>query len=292
MDPAGEGIRSSELGLCGEPMKPFNLPKRDALPANEEQMSRTAKKPAANDLRSYLQRSGLGNQAPGKEPERNGSAPAKHANGNAAAAHVLNSLDAVLDHLQLLAEQNAPRAVLVMAAGPEIDASREAIVIARALLPEERLRVLVDLTRGPNAVSDELGLPRAPGFAELAAGTVGFHEIVHVDEETALQVIAPGGPAVWPNSGSGSKRLARIFEALAQAYDVIVLHADRGTALSLRPILAGRLHRIVAVFARGESRGSESGLLELAVFGCPVLPYAQSATERRRSFLGRAARWA
>jgi Mrp family chromosome partitioning ATPase len=273
-------------------MKPFNLPKRDTLPANEEQMAPAAIRPAANDLRSYLQRSGLGNQAPGKEPERNGSAPAKHANGSAAAAHALTSLHAVLDHLQLLAEQDAPRAVLVMASGPEIDASREAIAIARALLPNERLRVLVDLARGPKAVSEELALPRAPGFAELAAGDASFDDIVHVDEETPLQVIASGGRTVWLNSGSGSKRLARIFEALAQAYDVIVLHADRGTALMLRPILAGRLHRIVAVLARGESKGSESSLLELAVFGCPVLAYAQGESERRRSLLGRAARWA
>ena len=118
--PRRRGHSVFRIGLRGEPMKPFNLPKRDALPANEEQMPRTAEKPAANDLRSYLQRSGLGNQAPGKEPERNGSAPAKHANGSAAAAHALNSLDAVLDHLQLLAEQDAPRAVLVMAAGPEL----------------------------------------------------------------------------------------------------------------------------------------------------------------------------
>jgi Mrp family chromosome partitioning ATPase len=274
-------------------MKPSNLPKQEPLPANEEQMSPTGFRPAANDLRSYLQqRSGLGSQAPGKEPEHNGSAPAKHVNGIAAASPGLTSLDAVLDHLQLLAEPDAPRAVLVMASGPEIDASREAVAIARALLPHERLRVLVDLARGPKAVSDELGLPRAPGFAELAAGTAAFDDIVQVDEETPLQVIPPGGPAVWPNSGTGSKRLARIFEALTQAYDVIVLHADRSTALMLRPILAGRLQRIVAVLARGQSKGSESGLLELAVFGCPVLACAQGETERRRSFLGRAARWA
>ena len=66
-------------------MKPFSLPKRDPLPANEEQMSPTALRPAPNDLRSYLQqRSALGSQAPAKEPEPNGSAPPKHANGNAA----------------------------------------------------------------------------------------------------------------------------------------------------------------------------------------------------------------
>ena len=275
-------------------MKPFSLPKRDPLPANEEQMSPAALRPAPNDLRSYLQqRSALGSQAPAKEPEPSGSVPPpKHANGSAAATPALISLDAVLDHLQRLAEGDAPRAVLVMAAGPEIDASREAIAIARALLPHARLKVLVDLARGPNAVSDELGLPRTPGFAELAAGTAGFDDIVHVDEETPLQVIPRGGLAVWPNSGTGSKRLARIFEALAQAYDVIVLHADRGTALMLRPILAGRLQRIVAVLACEQSKGSDSGLLELAVFGCPVLAYAQGESERRRSFLERAARWA
>jgi hypothetical protein len=60
----------------------------------------------------------------------------------------------------------------------------------------------------------------------------------------------------------------------------------------LRPILAGRLHRIVAVLARGQVKGSESSLLELAVFGCPVLAYTQGETERRRSFFGKAARWA
>ena len=268
-------------------MKPFSLPKRDPLPANEEQMSPAALRPAPNDLRSYLQqRSALGSQAPAKEPEPSGSVPPpKHANGSAAPTQALTSLDAVLDHLQ-------PRAVLVMASSPEIDASREAIAVARALLPHARLKVLVDLARGPNAVSDELGLPRTPGFAELAAGTAGFDDIVHVDEETLLQVIPPGGLAVWPNSGTGSKRLARIFEALAQAYDVIVLHADRGTALMLRPILAGRLQRIVAVLACEQSKGSDSGLLELAVFGCPVLAYAQGESERRRSFLERAARWA
>src|SRR5262245_41350345 len=274
-------------------MKPFSLPKRPPLPANEEHVSPAAVRPAANDLRSYLQqRSGLSSQTPGTAQEQNGSTPGKHANDSATAAPAFRTLNAALGHLKILVEQDAPRAVLVMAAGPEIDASREAVAIARALLPHERLRVLVDLTRGPNSVSEELALPRAPGFAELASGDASFDDIVHVDEETPLQVITSGGPTVWLNSGSGSKRLARIFEALAQADDVIVLHADRGTALMLRPVLAGRLHRIVAVLARGASTGSESGLLELAVFGCPVLAYVQGEGERHRSLFAKAAQWA
>ncbi len=263
-------------------MKPFALPKRESLSANEEPMTRAGDKPAPNDLRSYLQR----------RPEHNGSAQANHANGSIGVGPTLRSLDEVLDHLNLRAEEDAPRAVLVMAAGSEVDASREAIHIARALLADERLRVLVDLTRGTVAVSGHLRLPREPGFAELAAGRVGFDNVVHVDEETPLQVIPAGNSTIWPNSGSGNKRLVRIFEALAQAYAVIVLHADRSTALRLRPILAGRLQRIVAVLAHGEGKEGGSSLLELALFGCPVLLYEQNAAEPGRSFAGRVARWA
>src|SRR5262249_3912309 len=155
----------------------------------------------------------------------------------------------------------------------DIDASHFAVDIARALLANERLRVLVDLTRGAGAVSDHFGFPGAPGFAELAAGTAGFDDVVQVDEATRLQLIPAGRTTASLSSGGGNKRLARIFEALAQAYDVVVLHADRGTALTLRPILAGRLQRIVAVLARGQSQSGGSSLLQLAIFGCPVVPY-------------------
>jgi Mrp family chromosome partitioning ATPase len=274
-------------------MKPFALPRRESPSANEEQMARASERPPVNDLRSYLQRRpGLGSQPLGTEPEHNGKASAKHGNATAGVGPTLKSLDEVLDHLRVRAEEKAPHAVLVMAARAEIDASREAIHLARALLAEERLRVLIDLTRGAAAVSGHLRLPRTPGFAELAAGRAGFDDVVHVDEETPLQVIPAGSSTAWPNPATGNKRLARIFEALEQAYNVIVLHADRSTALTLRPILAGRLQRIVAVLARGEGKSGGSSLLELAVFGCPVLLYEQNGTDPRRSLVGRVARWA
>jgi Mrp family chromosome partitioning ATPase len=274
-------------------MKPFALPKRQSPSANTEPLTRADDRPAPNDLRSYLQRRpALISGTLGFEPEHNGLVPAKPANGSIGVGPTLRSLDEVLVHLGAKAEVDAPRAVLVMAAGSEIDASREAIHIARALLADERLRVLVDLTRGAVAVSGHLRLPREPGFAELAAGRAGFDDVVHVDEATSLQVISAGNASVWPDSGTGNKRLARIFEALGQAYTVIVLHADRSTALMLRSILAGRLQKIVAVLARAEGKSAGSSLLELAVFGCPVLLYEQNGAEPRRSFAGRVAQWA
>ena len=85
------------------------------------------------------------------------------------------------------------------------------------------------------------------------------------------------------------ERLALIFEALAQVYHFMVLHADRETAFNYQPVLAGRLRTVLAVLASGEgkSRRAEPALAELAGFGCTVMLHEQSA--ERRWFLRRSA---
>jgi Mrp family chromosome partitioning ATPase len=95
-------------------------------------------------------------------------------------------------------------------------------------------------------------------------------------------VISAGNPTV--RTEKGSERLARIFEALAQTYDFIVLHADRVTARTLESVLAGRLHSVVAVLAPGEGKSSATSLAALTAFGCPILPYEQTAKRRKFSW--------
>jgi Mrp family chromosome partitioning ATPase len=262
-------------------MKPFALPKPDALPANEEKMPGRAERAAPNDLRSYLQRRPvLLSRDLAKEPGRDAPAPPKPA--QVRIGPVLKSLDAVLHHVSVRATEDTTRAVLVIAARPEIDASGEAIHLARAQASHWQRGVLVDLTHGGTLVADPLGLPHAPGFAELAAGRASFDKIIHVDDETPLQVIPAGNPTV--RTEKGNERLARIFEALAQTYDFIVLHADRVTARTLESVLAGRLHSVVAVLAPGEGKSSATSLAALTAFGCPILPYEQTAKRRKFSW--------
>jgi hypothetical protein len=277
MVPAGEG-----LGLpkepAGEPMKPFDLPKRGALAANEIMPGHVAGG-AANDLRSYLQRSVvLRSRALAEASRRSEPIAPVLANGNA--KPTLNSIDEILAHLRAEPAPDAPRAILVIAARPEIDATHEALRIARALSGEQRLCVLVDLTHGAAALSAKLGIPRAPGLAELADGRVSFDEIVHVDKETPLQVIPAGEAAA--KQETKPERLARIFEALAQVYHFMVLHADRETAFNYQPVLAGRLRTVLALLASGEGKSSRAGtaLAELAGFGCTVMLREQSAERR------------
>ncbi len=264
----------------------------------EEQCSNSSPPPtrregeagAPNDLRSYLQqrRATLRARETAKEPRRQEHAPAAQSQGRI--GPVLKSIDAVLNHIRLRSAGNAVGAVLVVAGKREIDATPEAIRIARSLLSREQRGVLVDLARGAAAVSGRLGLPRAPGFADLAAGRVGFEDVVHVDDETLLQVIPAGNPTVG-TEGSSSLRLTGIFAALAQAYDFVVMHIDRDTAAKIQSPLEGRVGVVVAVLAAGAAANS-GALADLTAFGCPVLRHEQGAGERlsRRSGLfGRAA---
>jgi hypothetical protein len=93
--------------------------------------------------------------------------------------------------------------------------------------------------------------------------------------------------------GYETGRVASIFEALAQAYDCVLLHADPETAAWLKPALDGRLQMIVAVQAAGASGRSEARRLdELSEFGCQVMPFEQADGGQRPArpgLLGRAA---
>ena len=245
---------------------------------------------APNDLRSYLQRrAALQNRDPAKHAWRRETATSRV---KGPVGPVLKSLDAVFNHIRARSAGPTSRVVLAVPVSTDVDATDEAIRIARALVSGKQRALLVDLTRSAAAVSGRLGLPRAPGFTELAADRADFEHVIHLDGETPLQVIPAGNPTVKAD-GDDIDRATRIFEALIQAYDCIVLHADHETARKLEPALDGCLQVVVAVLPPGESaKVGEKGLAELTAFGCPVVPYEQTGEERRsgRSGLfGRAA---
>src|SRR6476659_9827186 len=136
MDPVGGGFGFPNRP-AGDFMTPFDLPKRDALSANEKTMPGDAANGAANDLRSYLQRSAVLRSRALAEMARR-SEPHTSALSNGRIGPAFKSVDALLDHLPAGLPADAPCVVLVMAARPEIDASRDAIRIARAQASEGR----------------------------------------------------------------------------------------------------------------------------------------------------------
>jgi uncharacterized protein involved in exopolysaccharide biosynthesis/Mrp family chromosome partitioning ATPase len=242
-----------------------------------------------NDLRRYLQqRAAVPMPGPEKAAPRP-TVPAPSKNEIGRSAPMLASLDAVLSQVIRQHDKNPRGIVLVAATSPRTDAAGEAIEIARMLATTKQRVVLADLTRGASSVSGPLGLPRAPGFTDLVAGRAGFEDIVRVDGKTPLQVIAAGNPNAKPD-GNEAEQCVRIFAALAQAYDCIVLHADPETIAKLETSLKERLSVMVAVLAAGASaKGETAALSEFAPLGCSILLFEKASAEHRTSLFGRAA---
>jgi Mrp family chromosome partitioning ATPase len=201
----------------------------------------------------------------------------------------LKSLDGVLNYILASTKGGAPRAVLVAGGTPKVDATQEAIRIARSLVARREQVVLVDLTRGASAVSGPLGLPRAPGLTDLAAGRASFDDVIRIDADTPMQVITAGNPAVRV-IGEKLDRFMRVFEALTQAYDCVVLHADGDSVRRLAPVLKFELPVVVVVLPQGASPESEADdLSDFTVLGCQVVVYEKAGRDGRTGLLGRVA---
>lgn len=214
-------LRPLKLGLRrGSSLRPPSFATGVGKQA-EEAGRATLPKPAqtsqlrANDLRHYLnQRIAATPSEAANDSIKTGAAPSPKP-GHEKAGPVLKSLDAVLSQVLAALQCGPPQAVLVAGASSNVDATAEVIHIARSLVARREQVVLIDMTRGASAVSSPLGLPRAPGFTDLAAGRAGFDEIVKIDNDTPLQVIAAGNPKATAK-GDETERFTQLFEAVTQ----------------------------------------------------------------------------
>jgi len=234
-----------------------------------------------NDLRHYLTQR-IASSDVGETP------PAPKA-GYGKVGPVLKTLDAVLDRVLTSATGGLPRALLVASTSPKADATQTAINLARALVDRNEQVVLVDLAKGASAVSGPLGMPRVPGFADLAAGRATFADVIRVDEETPLQVIPAGNPTIR-GAEPEPDRFMRVFEALTQAYGCVVLHADLAAVEALLPALKFELPVMVAVLpTRARPDAEQEALSTFQALGCPVVIYEGNGRQRRMGLFSRTA---
>lgn len=237
-----------------------------------------------NDLRHYLTQ-----RIATSEVEEPTPMPPKPKIGAGPVGPVLRSLDSVLDKVLDTTTGGLPRALLVAGTSPKADATQAAIGLARALVDQGEQVVLVDLAKGPSAVSGPLGMPRVPGFADLAVGRVSFGDVIRVDEETPLQVITAGSPTAHGDE-PGPDCFMRVFEALTQAYGCVVLHADLHAIEALMPALKFELPVMVAVLPpRGSVEKEEEALSTFQALGCPVVVYETGGRLRRAGLFNRTA---
>ncbi|GFO81517.1 MAG: hypothetical protein A49_11440 [Methyloceanibacter sp.] len=218
-----------------------------------------------NDLRHYLTQ-----RVAGPEANDEFAVPAKPAIGMGDIGPVLGSVDAVIGTVLESATGGLPRTLLVAGTSARAQSPEAAIAIARDLADRNEQVALVDLAKGSSVVSGRLSMPRVPGFADLAAGKVEFADVVRLDEASTLQVIPAGNPAMSEGFREPDAFM-RIFEALTQAYDCVVLHADMASIESLMPALKFELPIAVAVLpAQGSMERESQPLSTIQRLGCPL----------------------
>ncbi|MGD9866918.1 MAG: GumC family protein [Hyphomicrobiales bacterium] len=175
--------------------------------------------------------------------------------------------------------------VFVIPENQQLGAAAEAVSLARALGRAGAGVVLLDLsTRGPD-VAGALGLPSAPGLGELISGAASFSDVVNADPESSLQVIPAGSLGTDFFAGNDSAQFSRILRALANTYDMIVVHC---TSTAARRVLGGMNRGAAGVVLVTEDvipgeAGAQAAehLAEIAGGNCPVLNWRREVAPRR-----------
>ncbi len=138
----------------------------------------------------------------------------------------------------------------VFGAVPGINTSQTAIKLARLLADDSRV-VLVGLASGDTAIRGISNEPSAPGLAELACGAATFGSIITKDKFSPLHLIAAGHGLVDRVGVLAAPGVVTSFNALARAYDHVVVDAGeaagRGDRAYLRDCSERRAHHRHAV---------------------------------------------
>lgn len=175
---------------------------------------------------------------PDRSYARQPAAPAPYGNPVVAPA-AAGSLETVGRHLLAKVNGAGGQSVLVMGETDTVESAQDAVELARSLAGASQRVALVDLSEGNTSVAGALGLPRIPGIRELAAGRATFEQVVRLDPGSPVQLFAGGDPrlpAVYAGDGQG---MARIVRALSEAYDVVLLHANRSIAPHILGLFQG-----------------------------------------------------
>ncbi|ODS00848.1 hypothetical protein AUC68_12925 [Methyloceanibacter methanicus] len=111
-----------------------------------------------------------------------------------------------------------------------------------------------------------------------------FADVVKLDEGSTLQVIPAGNPTA--NEGYYEPdKFMRVFEALTQTYDCVVLHADMAAIESLMPALKFELPVAVAVLpSRATPEDERDSLATVQRLGCPIVIYGKGGKQKQRRF--------
>ncbi len=161
----------------------------------------------------------------------------------ASSAMPISSLDQVVRKLQQSGD--AGRRVAMVGAKHGVGTTATAILLARALAKDSSV-VLVDFAfEAPNLSVISID-PMAPGIAELVSGAASFGDIITLDQDSSVHIVATGNVDDRAELAA-SPMLATVIEALARSYEHVVI--DIGSAADVSVERFARLAPLAVLVA-------------------------------------------
>jgi uncharacterized protein involved in exopolysaccharide biosynthesis/Mrp family chromosome partitioning ATPase len=120
----------------------------------------------------------------------------------------------------------AGKRIAVFGASRNVGTTLSAATLARALARNSRV-VLIDLAFGASGLAAISADPRAPGVAEVVRGQASFGDAITRDKLSRMHLVNAGRVGQDGAAIAASPRLAMMVDALARAYDHVLI--DAGT---------------------------------------------------------------
>ena len=98
-----------------------------------------------------------------------------------------------------------------------------ALGLARTIALGGRSVILVEADLFTPSVHRALGDQARWGLSEVLTGRASFEQVIHRDPMTGAHILQAGTPLTNPTAALGSERMIWILQALAQAYDYVIV---------------------------------------------------------------------
>lgn len=162
------------------------------------------------------------------------AAPAEGENG----AGFTATIPVVVERIKRAAPKQGGHRALVAGETMVIDASQEAIEIAKGLADTGSHVILVDWSPSGQGMAALAGVNSDQGLTELVTGAVGFDDVVQRLPQSAVHFIACGAPLDGVDVDPDQLNL--VLDALDEAYDHIVVAGQNEEARVLFEAIQGR----------------------------------------------------
>ena len=155
------------------------------------------------------------------------------------------SIASVVERIKRAAPKEGGHRAMVAGETMVIDASQEAIDIAKGLADGGSHVILVDWSPSGQGMAATAGVTAAQGLTELLTGAVGFDDVVKKLPQSPVHFIACGAPLDGVDVDPDQLNL--VLDALDEAYDYIVVSGQNEEARVLFEAIQGRFDAGVLV---------------------------------------------